>query len=61
VREQLNYEETWYMVCGRGYGDDYPSYFTVILAVVFFTNLLFFQILKRPTNARRVSFQRKHM
>lgn len=57
---QLNYEETWYMICGRGYAD-YPSYLITIMACVFFANLLFYQILKRPSNARRVSFQRKHM
>ncbi|KAJ0403567.1 hypothetical protein P43SY_009015 [Pythium insidiosum] len=55
---QLNYEQSWYMICGRGYAD-YPSYLVVILSLVFFTNLLFYQMLKRPNNTRRVSFQRK--
>ncbi|TMW56293.1 hypothetical protein Poli38472_008941 [Pythium oligandrum] len=57
---QLNYEESWYMICGRGYAD-YATYLAVILGFIFFTNLLFYQILKRPHRTRIVSFQRKHL
>ncbi len=58
---QLHYEDSWYMICGRGYGMHvYPNYVAIIVASAVGLNLLFYQILKRPANARRLSFNRKH-
>ena len=58
---QLHYEDSWYMICGRGYGlFVYPNYVAIVVASAVGLNLIFYQILKRPAQTRKMSFSRKH-
>jgi hypothetical protein len=57
---QLHYEESWYMICGRGY-NNFPTYAALVLGGGLLLNLLFYQVLKRPKRARVVSFQKRHL
>lgn len=57
---QLHYEESWYMICGRGFNNK-ETYIALIVAAVLGLNLLFYQILKRPKQTRSISFAKKYM
>ncbi|DBA01669.1 TPA: hypothetical protein N0F65_010320 [Lagenidium giganteum] len=57
---QMNYEESWYMICGRGFSDK-AAYAALVISSIVILNLLFFQILKRPKKTRTVSFTKKYI
>ncbi|RLN70148.1 hypothetical protein BBJ28_00022253 [Nothophytophthora sp. Chile5] len=48
---QLLYEDSWYMICGRGY-NAYASYVALVVGSFLLLNLLVFQALKRPQRTR---------
>lgn len=56
---QLQYEDSWYMICGRRYGSTFPAFVMLVLGSGLALNLLFFQALKRPKRTRVVSFQKR--
>lgn len=53
---QLLYEDSWYMICGRGYGN-FATYMALIVGSFIGLNLLMYQILKRPQCTQAVSFR----
>ncbi|KAE9040412.1 hypothetical protein PR003_g1421 [Phytophthora rubi] len=55
---QLLYENSWYMICGRGYSD-FATYLALVVGSFLGLNLLLFQALKRPQRTRIVSFRRQ--
>ncbi|KAI9911796.1 hypothetical protein PsorP6_008733 [Peronosclerospora sorghi] len=53
---QLLYEDSWYMICGRGYSN-FATYIALIVSSFVGLNLLIFQMLKRPQRLQAVTFR----